>query len=239
MLIEQLNKDNTLSQISQKMNTTFSFAHYFPAEEKVVRLHEFIRCRDYLGDVLHACKYGKTHKIYGFESSPTRTPIDTTQTILLMKHQDEDSFVNFQKNIAEVVRKFEDQEGLAATTTINFTEEGTHYSLVLGDVRWQESIPMISLYTLLLRCACYFYKDVNNWFDELKEIGGNDTNYMNSISAKLFKFRTKLLSKLTGQGLSGWPDEAEQLISRTHNSSGILNVLGYSFPDNAYCAGVA
>lgn len=238
MLLEQLNKDNALSQISQKMNTTFSFAHWFPDEERVVRLHEFVRCRDYLGDVLHACKYGKSHKIYGFESSPTRTPIDTTQTILLMCHQDVDSFNSFQKNVGEIVRKFEEQEGLCATATINFTEGGVNYSLVLGDARWQESIPMISLYTLLLRCSCYTYKDLNNWFEELQLIGGNDTNYMKSIKDKLFKWRTAIVSKLTGHGLSGWPDEAEQLISRTHNSSGVLNVLGYSFDENAYCLGV-
>jgi hypothetical protein len=223
-----------LAEIAQTVNTKFSFAKV-NEDGTVDRLHEWIKCRDFLGDVLLSDKYQKDFEVYGFRASRVKRG---DKLEFVVKFPDEKVQENFLNNYSKILHPIEEKHGLKLTDVKFFKNLKEHTVLITADEWWTKAIPLISLYSYLIKVCCYAYTNPTDWMESLPS--GVEGNYISGDSRK--KLIEKLLSNLRFvfsdfPTLSGWADEQNMDTRLIHNSSGFYTLfMNTCFPNNTYSA---
>lgn len=167
-----------LCEIPQDNKTEFALCRYDDESNQLIQCHQFVHCRDFMGDAQVGAETNQDMAIYSFRYLKSYPRIDQENTSLLMRLPDSGSLKAFQENLS-VLRSIEE--------VVNW--EKTHASLVdypgndkivwvLGDGAWQKSGLGFSLYTYILKCMTYRYKDKTKWMEEVKTMKTVEARYM-------------------------------------------------------------
>ena len=123
-----------------------------------VQIHQFVWCKDYMQDVIHATMTGCYASIYGFQYNPeTDPPLDLERTrILLNSYKDHDFESKIFGALSDFVHQIEAELNMGPTVFEKAANPHPRYRksgvfIADGDKRWMAAPPMISLYTLMLR----------------------------------------------------------------------------------------
>jgi hypothetical protein len=223
-----------LAEIGQSFAGQFSFA--VRVGDDVKRLHEYVKCRDFLGDILWYNRYGKPTEIYGFKSDDTRI-IDKSRTCLLFKGSPStiDILVRQVKTVVHPIERANKLKLTKITPLLAYPGE----CIIDADKFWQKTIWLISFYTFLIKVAAHHW--VGDWKEELCSTESNEYNYFRGIKGYFHPFSTKL-KKITGRykSVTGHPVKQEKNfdIHKIHNECGFVSLTriknwGYA-TDNVY-----
>lgn len=218
--------EKTLSEISQSLNVTFSFALFDEATGVAKRLHEWCKCRDFLGDSIFANKYGTHFELYYFVTNKERVPIHPDSTQLLLKFPTADSKNTFLKNVKEILHPYEESIGLRKTVVVRFKDKAVNELLVIADKFWQQKIFTISLYSFLIKVCSYKYTVSTEWFKELTARTKTETWYIRGKQKEFDQLMLNLNDIAASSALiSGWEDEETKNTGTIHNSSGFSTLF--------------
>lgn len=210
-----------LSEIGQSLVVKFSFAKV--DGENAHRLHEWAKCRDFLGDAVFSKAMKTKADIYNFCCDPDVWQIEDKHTLLLLNFPTKVSRDAFLANYEHIVGEVEKLNKIAKTTVETTDDELT--LLVKGHKYWQRTIWLISLYSFLLKASCYPYKNVVEWRQEIVAKGVTESSY----ALRLQKNWDGVISKLkkvssTFKDVSGY--DFKLFNGTVHNSSGFVAILG-------------
>lgn len=226
--------DAHLSEIGQSLNVKFSFATIDKTKKEVLRLHDWVKCRDFLGDVLFANAAKITTAIYGFVVNPELVKIAARNTIMVVQFPDTTSKQAFLANYEAIIHPIEQANKLKKLSTVEETDD-KNVLVVVADKFWQQAIWLISLYSYLLKSSCYKYKNVVQWRDEIVTRGVTETSYMK----KVYPYWEKVIDKLhtiwfKDKEPTGVLKEEKQIYD-VHNNCGFVAVIGnHAFTKNRY-----
>lgn len=175
----------SLCEISQKVDMKFAFAHIIEKGGKATlkQIHQFIKCRDFLGDALFATHHGKQFGIYGFRFDGSKIKVDTEKTILLIRYNGLEKLQNGLNLLNYLERKAHWKK--SRIIDLGAKDGSCPIYLALGSKKWVSSPQLISLYTLLLRLGAVMPAqiDVDRFLFEPKfEFTTRDTGYLDSIN---------------------------------------------------------
>ena len=108
-----------LDQIDQYISNFYSFVTKL-TPETVSIAHPYVKCRDFLNDVLIFSTYIKKdiERIYGFSLKINKNPIDWGNTQLLIKYEKTEELDLFIKNL-HYLHQFEDFYEISKTSVEN------------------------------------------------------------------------------------------------------------------------
>ena len=169
---------NTLNlcEAGQTIETRMAYVH----KEKngtYTQLHDTVKCRDYLGDVLFAEEQKRTVTIYGFSWNGNKQKIDKSRTRLMIDFRGKlDMMHQFIENL-EIFNRIERQHKLIKSF-VEVVDNRDTTLILTGSSFWLKSVFTISLYSFLIKVCCYKFKDNKNWLEEMKAFGGVDSGYV-------------------------------------------------------------
>ena len=168
--------NHELAEIFQAVDIKFSFATVNENNE-ITRCHDWVKCRDFLGDVVITTNTEKKTHIYGFTYDLKKNPaIDKKNTTLLLKFPDEVTKDAYLNN-SFLLNKYNKINNLGETSFLP-TKDPLIY-LVIGDPFWQKNFVTISLYTFLMKCMGYNLQLGEDWKKQI-------VNYTNDTPEKRY-----------------------------------------------------
>ena len=209
--IKELQKRSTLSE---GRNYGIGFSILNKINSKFETYLPFTACRDYLNDFIFVEKfktpigtaYGYNHQILNcFENKRYfYIGVDTLcyngGNVWNLKEEATNLLINNYKNLESFLNKIEDSLKFKSRTTIEVDED----TLILKvPIYWSKSTPLISIYTLLIRCYfnitdnfvineenlnthkpfieddAYFVKSCGKYFKNIKNVDFKNVNYDN------------------------------------------------------------
>lgn len=223
----------TLTESGQKNLIRFAYT-----DEKGNALHQFVKCRDYLGDVLWGEKWNKSITKYGFTWNPLGFNQDRTRFILEM---DQPHLELLKINLEDLKKVLKDD-----TITIVVLPKGLpnsnpeqEYVYIEANSYWMMGIPHISFYTYMIKLYAsytlteiseYLYltnKDTNALYSENKY--SMELNYIAQLnSAYDAPFKEKSFSLFVDyhrECLASLPNPLQHRSSEArevHNNSGFI-----------------
>lgn len=202
------------AEIFQSLEVKFSFCNL-----KDGVLHEQfapVKCKDFLGDVLHAELNKTKFRIYNFEYDGATQQIDRDACRLLMYFPNEKERDLFKANIGKLIN-IESENGLDLYTDVHETDD-PNVLYVEGHEFWLSTIWRISLYSFLLKVMCYKYK-TEDWITELRKNGSTEAEHMNYYDQK--NQFPALLQCLRHQ----WTPDIYVYKADVHNNNGVFTLL--------------
>lgn len=235
-LVHPTRKMHTLNEAGQDLIVCFSFAKINKEANTVERLHEWCKCRDFLGDVVCAMATKTAQEIYNFRADPNLFQAYDKTTQLVIKFPtavSRDAFLANYEHIVHVVEKANKIPLTKLTPTddeLVFATEGSKF--------WQKTVWLISLYSFLLKSSCYPYKNVVEWRKEIVEKGVTESSYMMRVQ-KHWDVLVGNLKKILGRK-TNYCGLSDPEIHTVHNSCGFVAVLGnpHIYTHNSYCQAV-
>lgn len=219
---------NGLAEIPQQIDGKFSFAR--KEGDKLYQVHEYVKCRDFLGDIVWFNKYGVPTSIYGFKSNANRK-IDPNKTTLLFKGASK-TLENVINNVKVVIHPIEEANGLPLTEITPILQEPDKL-LIEASPLWQKNLWAISLYTFLIKVCAYSLTNEKTWVEQIKETKTNEANYIKSTEFVLEKVLKNLVSLIESSDLvTGYPNEGTLHISQIHNSCGFVSIFSQAKWEN-------
>lgn len=222
---------NHLNEITQNLDIKFSFARKLPSGN-YTNIHSLVKCRDFLGDVLHSVENKKPVSIYGFKFDPKKQELPyKNKTLLYMSFPTKKDYSNF---LLDDLWKIEDD--LKIRRTILHPISNTS-CLIEGSRLWSQSIVGISFYTFVLKCSTYqrldpdFWTSISMttynrtaWDGTLTNVPTVESRYVKvtkeylPLFLKHFKSLVKNMSSVSGL-------ETNEYIGTIHNNSGFKSVI--------------
>lgn len=236
-LVHPTRKMLHLNEAGQNLIVCFSFAKIDKAAGTVERLHEWAKCRDFLGDVVCAMATKTAQEIYNFRADPALFQAEEQSTQFVIKFPtavSRDAFLANYEHIVHVVEK----ENKITLTKITPTSDELVFATE-GSKFWQKTVWLISLYSFLLKSSCYPYKNVVEWRKEIVEKGVTESSYMMRVQ-KNWDVLVSNLKKIVGRKTS-YCGLDNPKIHTVHNSCGFVAVLGnpHIYTHNSYCQAVS
>ncbi len=119
----------------------------------------FVTCKDFFQDAAQASYLGKKREIFGFKYDPnTAPPLSFDRFRVLIGNTLDDDMGSKIENVLDFIGQFEKRLHLRRTKAYKcdpvpdkWKKSGVY--MFEGSGRWMQAPPMISLYTLLLRCG--------------------------------------------------------------------------------------
>lgn len=220
-----------LGEIMQALELKMSFAQLKP--KTVARIHDWIKCRDFLGDVIYATETGKPFGIYGFKYDPaTDIPIDKNNFNLLLKFPNKKMLDAFMGNMI-IINDLCKKNKKKLPVVYNTQDE---LIIVLKSSKyWQLNIPLLSFYTFILKIMCVEYKDPMNWQEELPNLAPKSTErgYIKTTKPILDMLINKCYAIFKRCSITGVVGTADYEI---HNYSGFISLCDTSswMPNNTH-----
>ena len=211
---------NNLTEIFQSLELKMAFARV--AGDSVDRIHHWVKCRDFLGDVIWATDTNTRKSIYGLTYDPAEDlPIEKDSLTLLLKFPDSKMLEIFLKNqsILDTLEKNNEQP-----SSIFYTTDDKEILLVQTSKFWQQNIPMLSFYTFILKVMCVQYKDQSNWMVELPSINKScpETAYIHKMGNNLdILYKNCYNIFKNDHNIHGYPPKTR--IDFVHNYSGFVS----------------
>lgn len=193
--LEKFNgKEYSLSEIYQQVGMTFAFVS--KESSKYTLAHQWVKCRDFLNDVIRYEITGNRISIYGFSFGKDNPRVSTEKIYIAvsMDNVDKSLFKDYIKSSIKLLRHFEREAGVSLSRSKLATVSGSKKSnvvVICSNKMWLESPVLLSIYTLLIRLGVR--KDINTYDKEsllssLAQVnpnGDNDSKYLSKIHTKL------------------------------------------------------
>lgn len=213
----------SLAEIGQTLEIRMAYVHK-ESDGSYTQLHDSVKCRDFLGDVLFAEEQNKSVSIYGFNYKPTKTrKIDRDRLRLMLDFKGNMDTVKYFTQNVNIIREIEKSHKLIQTRI--YVSSLTKDKLIIeASPFWQKSIFNMSLYTFILKAMGYNYKNNSQWFDELQSMSGVDASYAKQIQS-MWKFYVQNLKKINYRipSVTGYTNSKTVYISLVHNNSGFVS----------------
>ena len=125
----------------------------------------FIYCKDFLHDCVYGQIYNTQAAVYGFSFNPKTNPqLTLEKTRILLTNSSDVTFKEKVENAVNFINQIEKKLHLKRTVASECNSPPAPYDksgiyLFEGSSRWQEAPPMLSLYSLLLRCGFVHKKE--------------------------------------------------------------------------------
>lgn len=213
---------NQLSEEHQANKTEFAFCRYDPETDKIIQCCQFVHCRDFLGDAMVGYKSNRPMSIYGFNYSKSDPALDEGWTSILVRFDTDEALANFQKNFI-ILKSLEEfmNFGVSFPDIVNYPGD-KKVAWVIADALWQENAINLSLYTYLLKCLTYTFKDPKNWMEEIKAAGTTESHYMDIDYLKgLFPKLKEIALKF--KTFTGFTNQKTLDISTIHHGTGFVS----------------
>lgn len=234
MQFKETEFNSNLAEIQQTLDV--KFAHVIRQKNGTyTNVHPFVKCRDFLGDVLHSVQINKSVGIYGFNFNPKKQKIYKNKLMLAIKFPTQESFNNFYNNRDKVYYFILHEMGLLSKESlITWCYKSAEQLVILEAPKfWKDSIAALSFLTFLIKCASYkldpdkslleAIKDVKvekkYWDGQTKLVPTLESDYLHDnlpIFYKNIKKLTKNLKTVSGQDTES--------INQVHNYSGFYSV---------------
>jgi len=230
----------TPAEIYQSFNMKFAFANV--VDGNIVQCHQWVKCRDFLHDVIRTMLTGKRSNVWSFIFDKTvNPPIAMDKLMLLVSKKsikDDKRFSNVLTKALKLINCCEDLRGINRSVFEKVQPDDQagykHVWLFTGNAFWLKAPHLISLYTLLLRLG---NKDVqletNKTITELlqdinereENTDDNDLKYLKDVWDKVEILINKHddLTTVKNDGFSSlYYDDTP--IKAFHDGSGIVSV---------------
>ena len=221
-----------LDQIEQYISNSYSFVTKL-TPETVSIAHPYVKCRDFLNDVLIFSTYIKKdiERIYGFSLEINKNPIDWKNPQLLIKYGKPEELDLFIKNL-HYLHQLEDFYEISKTSV-----ENTNFNniiLITFSSFWVSNTLNLSFYTYILRCLSYplegnFWKFINNY--EITKKDWQDKSY------SILNPEGRLIENIIPDDLSFFIQNLPQIVEQYHSypylNYYINNSINYSIHDQA------
>jgi hypothetical protein len=175
--------------IGQIYSNGLEFAVASPREQ----CSHFIYCKDFLHDAVWANLYNTAVEIHGFKYDPKVSPIDVEDlTRVLVANESDEFFDKKIPNCLEFLNKVEKHLHLKRTVAYQCENPPEDYLpggvfLLEGSQRWMSAPPMLSMYTMFIRCG-FVHKTGDDFMTTLNKIAtgetppyqGNDESFVKS-----------------------------------------------------------
>lgn len=200
---------------------------------KFEQCHPFVWCKDFLHDVIYADLHDKVVEIYRFKYNPQIDPrVCRNETRLLVTNQRDSKLSIKIDNVLDFVNQIEEVLHFPKTKVrkcINSPQEYKHgVFLFQGSKRWQNSPPLLSLYSLLIRIG--FSHQIGTNFNttisllkegHLKPYQTKDSKWIAEVEPALHKIIRLGDRKIFYRNIKfNYPQNF--LIDHIHNSLGIM-----------------
>lgn len=170
----------SLSEISQTKSVRYAFLTgetTMTDGEHLETFHPLVKCRDFLTDVLVSKDEQREMCVYGFSITPSKNKLQDDAVKLLLQlpnKQDRDALIrNFPS-----LNRIEKQYFPKVSPSELFLVKGEELFLaVKGDVYFQKTSYLLSLYTFWIRLSLYFKDPSDDWltYTSLPNLKGLDT----------------------------------------------------------------
>lgn len=236
--------------IENPQGSGFLYSFVSAPKDNNRQLFPWIKCRDYLQDVIQTHITGKSCLVYGFSYSKGKNPpLDMRRTRLLVTKAgaNEENVKNFKCEIdysLRLIHHFEDIMEIKHTKIQRVSNLERPTWLFNGNNAWLKSPALISLYSLLIRLG-YHRIEFDTHQDLIQTLGNlrtsskskylpydGDAVYMLAIASKITtiaKNYKEIFGLKSGKmGSSYDPTYREERPIRSfHNSSGIYSLCRY------------
>ena len=164
---------NPYSEISQTKKCTFSWLEAHEGIDTFEELFSPVKCKDYLEDLLVACKLGLTMKddVYGFRYEES---VDVSDRIWMSVHFGSNEELQRVRRSLHILHRYEDEP------TNCFPVFNSDTTIILSVPQfWLQSPLTFSVYTFLIRTFTYNEgaKDWRELFESISKGDGNDAKY--------------------------------------------------------------
>lgn len=214
-----------LDQIEQYISNFYSFVTKL-TPETVSIAHPYVKCRDFLNDVLIFSTYIKKdiERIYGFSLEINKNPIDWGNPQFLIKYGKTEELDLFIKNLY-YLHQLEDFYEISKTSV-----ERTNFKktiLISFSSFWVSNTLSLSFYTYILRCLSYplegnLWEFINNYKTTTKDWRGESHLTVNPEG--------RLLEDIIPDKLSLFIQNLPQIVEQNHDYS----YLHYYINNNNY-----
>jgi len=238
-----------LTEIYQKTGLYYAFINK-NSKGEYDACHPWVKCRDFLHDVVRTNITGKGFCIYGLRYSMDKNPpIDLNKMRIIVKCEDkagksptDDKFAEDMKYALTLLNHFEKYAGVSLST-LKYVKVDNHegsVAMFTGSYIWVRSPFLVSMYTLLIRLGPrrIEFKDKADLEKKFYAIsrqtqvqGDNEVQYMKTLHNKLhivIENRNQLFNK---SGMFHDIYDKKHDISSFHNNCGILSLVKGITPD--------
>ncbi len=166
-------KEESISQIN-------SNGLEFAVASSRAQCSHFVYCKDFLHDAVWAVLYDTPVEIHGFKYDPKAHPIDVYDlTRVLVANESDEFFDKRIPNCLEFLNKVESALHLKRTVAYQCDNPPEHYLpggvfLLEGSQRWMSSPPLLSMYTMFVRCG-FVHKMGDDYMATLEKIISGET----------------------------------------------------------------
>ena len=203
-----------LSENEQYISNFYSFVTKL-TPETVSIAHPYVKCRDFLNDVLIFTTFIKKdiERIYGFSLKINKNPIDWGNPQFLIKYEDIKELDLFIKNL-HYLHQFEDFYEISKTSV-----ENTNFNniiLITFSSFWVSNTLSLSFYTYIHRCLSYplegnLWKFIKNYEITKENWNGKSYSTLNPEG--------RLIEDIIPNNLSFFIQNLPQIIEQNHNYS--------------------
>jgi hypothetical protein len=211
-------KEGQLAEAFQNKSMKFAFAYI--ENDTIVQVMPLVKCRDFLKEQIIFTYYDRHNSIYGFNTKDnSKNTKDYTGFIVSIPRKDE--YQRFVDNFY-ILEEYEKKLGFTQVSEYSVINDTTLF--VKGDVLWQQSCLLVSLYSLLLRTLSCRLKGSFVSILNGDDLGTNDGNMWVGI-AKGFE---KITSREQLVDLVAKEDLKDSDVSFIHNYTGVYYMLNVS-----------
>lgn len=222
-----------LNEIRQSLDIRMAFVRK-GKDGHYTNIHEFVKCRDFMGDVLHAIQAKKAVKIYGFSYNPKNQLAPYSRKFMVAcKFPDVTSRANFIVN-SHILKKYDSKVKLTILPDQDFI-------LVEASPLWVRSVAGLSFFTFLLKCIGYYWEPTKLFWENLEQTTAKSVSWDGietfnpTIEAQYYKDTKKnlekfveLLPQMTKNLKTKHGHDQNADISRVHNYSGFVSVCKFN-----------
>ena len=144
-----------LKRGKESISQIYSNGLEFAFATKKEQCTDFIYCKDFLQDCVHASFLKKKISPYGFKYDPKTKPIDLKKTFILVANSSDPDMEAKIVGCQDFLNQVEKKLGLFRTKIAKCTNAPDNYQsgvyLYRGSGMWLNSPPMLSLYSLFIR----------------------------------------------------------------------------------------
>lgn len=242
-------ENNGLNEIYQTTGMQFSFVS--SPKDGFKQCHTWVKCRDYLHDVVRTRLTGIDTLVFGFDyKDGVNPPADLRKMRMLVTKQNltDKNIPEFKRKMAsslKLIRHFERHANMPLST-LKEVDPGESKRLAVfmftGPAAWMKAPALVSMYTFLIRLGDKEFKfknavDLENVMkkatEDEKYSGDNDIGYLSKTWPYLHGVvghRKELFVRKNGF------DETYSIecgITPFHNQSGILNLIKQHSPNSS------
>jgi hypothetical protein len=206
----------SLAEEPQQLGVRFAF--YNNVGRHVEPVHPFVKCRDFLGDMVYANYHKKKVSIYGF-TAPETTEF-SQWTSLLIEFDNQTLRKTFWDQACALYRYYYGNLAFWMAET-----DSPDHLLVELDYEHQRSVLAISMLTFLLKCAAVPHESFDNLEPGLEKYPKELGYYKQTKDLLLILSRNLSLIHKDRKGVTGHPNEESLSPSVIHHGSGFISLI--------------